>query len=129
MSGVRWEGMDRLERVFAELPKVAARELAAALVQEAEQVMTRSKRDFVPVDLGVLRASGHVAPPDIRGDRVTVTLGYGGAAAAYALIQHERLDFNHPRGGQAKYLEQPVLEAAAGLGGRLARRIDMKRGI
>lgn len=28
---------------------------------------------------------------------------------AYAQIQHERLDFNHPRGGQAKYLEEPFL--------------------
>jgi hypothetical protein len=25
----------------------------------------------------------------------------------YARYQHEGLDFNHPRGGQAKYLEQP----------------------
>jgi hypothetical protein len=25
----------------------------------------------------------------------------------YAVVQHERLDFHHPRKGQAKYLEQP----------------------
>lgn len=28
---------------------------------------------------------------------------------AYAAVQHERLDYNHPRGGQAKYLEEPFL--------------------
>lgn len=26
----------------------------------------------------------------------------------YAEIQHEALEFNHPRGGQAKYLEEPM---------------------
>lgn len=28
----------------------------------------------------------------------------------YAKYQHEGLDFKHPQGGQAKYLEQPVLQ-------------------
>lgn len=28
----------------------------------------------------------------------------------YSVIQHERLDFEHPLGGQAKYLEQPLKE-------------------
>jgi hypothetical protein len=28
----------------------------------------------------------------------------------YARYQHEGLDFKHPQGGQAKYLEQPFLE-------------------
>lgn len=31
----------------------------------------------------------------------------------YAHIQHEALDFKHPRGGQAKYLEGPMLERAS----------------
>lgn len=30
----------------------------------------------------------------------------------YARYQHEGLDFKHPRGGQAKYLEQPFLSQA-----------------
>jgi hypothetical protein len=29
---------------------------------------------------------------------------------AYARAQHENLDWNHPRGGQALYLSQPLLE-------------------
>lgn len=28
----------------------------------------------------------------------------------YAAIQHNSLDFNHPRGGQALYLQQPLME-------------------
>ena len=33
----------------------------------------------------------------------------------YAISQHERLDLNHPNGGQAKFLEQPLLGTGANL--------------
>jgi hypothetical protein len=39
----------------------------------------------------------------------------------YAHYQHEGLDFDHPRGGQAKYLEQPLFERRTGYLQRLAR--------
>lgn len=39
-----------------------------------------------------------------RDKRVVVAVGY---ATAYALVQHERLDFSHTV-GQAKYLEEPA---------------------
>lgn len=41
----------------------------------------------------------------------------------YAHYQHEGLDFNHPRGGQAKYLEQPWLAATSETMGRFARAL------
>jgi hypothetical protein len=112
-----WDGIDEL---IADMKRFnAVQELAAGLVREAETIMTRSKRDFVPVDLGTLRASGHVRPPQITGTRATITMGYGGAASAYAIVQHENLTLRHPNGGQAKYLEQPVMEAMRGLDRRL----------
>ena len=89
---------------------------------EGELIMTDSKQNYVPVDLGVLRASGFVKGPTIMGDNVEVKLGYGGAASAYALIQHEAMDFRHTVGGP-KYLERPVKRAAAGLGQKIARRL------
>jgi hypothetical protein len=94
--------------------------LAAALYQEAEAVMARSKQEFVPVDTGTLRASGYVEPPALTDGGILVTLGYGGAAAAYALKQHEDLALHHPNGGQAKYLETPLNEAATGMADRVA---------
>jgi hypothetical protein len=106
------EGLREALRVIRDLPDGALKAAARGLFVEGERVMTLSKRDFVPVDLGTLRASGHVQPPAVQGSRVSVTLGYGGAASAYAVVQHERLDFNHPRGGQAKYLEAPVMQEA-----------------
>lgn len=41
----------------------------------------------------------------------------------YARYQHEGLDFRHPRGGQAKYLEQPFLAGASGHMQTLARTV------
>lgn len=93
----------------------------AALLQEAEAIMTESKQQ-VPVDTGVLRSTGHVTPPESSRGHVVVTLGYGGPAAPYAIVQHERLDFAH-KVGAAKFLERPMLEAVNGMEQRLGRAI------
>lgn len=96
--------------------------LASAVFQEAERIMTEAKTQYVPVDTGVLRDSGFVSPPEIGGMEVSVTLGFGGAASAYALVQHERLDYTHTVGGP-KYLERPVLNATNGMEDRLAETL------
>jgi hypothetical protein len=95
------------------------RAAAGALFREGERIMTRSKRDFVPVLTGALRASGRVEPPQIAGTEITVILGYGGASAPYALVVHEDLQAHHTV-GSAKYLEIPRNEAVAGMDARLA---------
>ena len=115
----------KLNKLAAKSPIAAA----AALTFEAEKIMSKSKRSFVPVDLGTLRASGHVQPPKITALGAEVTMGYGGAAAPYALAIHEHpSQFSPPswsggvnfRLGGPKYLEIPVNEAAAGMAVRLA---------
>jgi hypothetical protein len=58
----------------------------------------------------------------VSGDDVSVTLSYGGPASDYAVVQHERLDYKHSVGGP-KYLERPLLEAASGMGERIAKKI------
>lgn len=93
--------------------------VAGAVMGEAEAIMAHSKEHYCPVDTGVLRASGIVLPPEIRGSHVDVKLGYGGNASSYALEVHERLGVHHPV-GQAKYLEVPFLHAATGMIGRVA---------
>lgn len=119
---VELEGVDAVLRRLKQAETEAVQATAAAMYQEGEQIMTRSKRTFVPVDTGVLRGTGHVEEPVIQGGSIEVTMGYGGPAAPYALRQHEDLTFNHPV-GQAKYLERPALEAVRGMAGRLAERI------
>lgn len=62
-----------------------------------------------PVDTGDLRANCSVSPLQREGDTVWVKVGYD---LPYAIVQHERLDFNHPKGGKAKFLEDPFNENA-----------------
>lgn len=92
--------------------------LDAALYAEATEIFAESQK-IVPVDTGVLRASGVVEGPK-NGE---VLIGYGGAAKSYALVQHENLEYRHAEGKSAKYLEKPFTEALTGLKSRLAQRV------
>lgn len=125
MRGFRIEGLDKLRGTLDDAQKNASKRLAGALRVEAERIMTASKL-LTPVDQGTLRASGHVQTPKVTRQRATVTLGYGGAASAYALVQHERVDYTHTV-GQAKFLEQPVNEARRGFTQRVAKNLDLFR--
>lgn len=111
-------GVQELQAALQRLGDQAKPLAARALLVEAETIMADSKQ-MTPVDTGVLRSSGHVLPPAMDRDGVEVRLGYGGAAEAYAIVQHERLDYTHTVGGP-KFLERPLMEAARGMAQRLA---------
>jgi hypothetical protein len=100
---------------------------AAALFEEAELIMADSK-DRVPVDEGILKSSGHVTEPERHGDELRVTLAYGGPAEAYAIVQHENLDYHHTVGGP-KFLELAILDAEPKLADRVAAAIRAKAGL
>lgn len=62
-------------------------------------------------------------------------MGGGGTITAqlvvdqvYSRYQHERLDLRHPRGGQAKYLEEPLLASADHYMQRIARDLITEGG-
>lgn len=63
-----------------------------------------------PHKAGTLKESGYIEGPTVAGQEIAASIGFGGDASPYAWIQHETLFFRHPRGGQAKYLEQPLAE-------------------
>lgn len=115
-----------VKELKAKLGKISGPELTLAIERglylAAEEIMTASKQ-IVPLDLGTLRGSGHVKPPVSMGGHTEVELGYGGAASAYAIIQHERTDFRHTGGRQAKYLERPLLDAIPQMSAILGRPI------
>ena len=128
------KGGAALRRRLAEAAAIAPKALAAAMWEEGERIMAEAKA-LTPTDVGTLKGSGTVLSPKISGSgRVEVELGFGGAAADYALVQHERFDFQHTV-GQAKYLEQPFLEHTARaprifatkLGWALKKKLGMKR--
>lgn len=49
--------------------------------------------------------------------------------APYARIQHEDMTFNHPNGGQAKYLEQPARQLAPEMASIVRRSVEAKNGL
>ena len=78
----------------------------AAIYQGASIVMTEAKKR-APLDFGTLRNSGYVTLPRRDGSDVFVEAGFGGAAKAYAVRQHEETSYNHEV-GEAKYLQNAI---------------------
>lgn len=57
----------------------------------------------VPVDEGTLRSTGRVEFTAVKGEKPSVELSFGGAAAPYALAQHEITTYRH-KVGEPRYL-------------------------
>ncbi|MCR4375681.1 MAG: hypothetical protein NUW22_12610 [Acidobacteria bacterium] len=115
---------EALARLVAQFPEAAG----AALYQEGELLRAESQ-SVVPVDTGILKGSAFVNTPQTDSQGTFVTVGYGGAAKAYALRQHEDTTFRHREGQQAKFLEQPLLGRAKNLAESLAARIRRSVGL
>lgn len=116
----------RAKDAFKAVGDTADEALGAALYAEANRALNMS-RPLVPVDTGVLRGSGVVLQPQRSGSGVRVVMGYGGAAKAYALKQHEELSYRH-RVGQAKYLVEGVRRSLPGAEQRIAANIRKRLG-
>ncbi len=118
------QGLDQLNARLRDVAALVVGRAGAALRSEAELIMTAAK-ERTPVRYGHLRASGSVAGPS--GPEQEVTLSFGGNAAPYAIYVHENLEARHDppygHGGQAKFLESAVLEAASSLPDRLVARM------
>lgn len=104
---------------------------------EAAAGMEGTAKELAPVKTGALRASGFaVTTSQVDGTpletakpllavpetEVAAVVGFGGPAAPYALIQHERTDFHHAT-GQAKYLETAVQQQAGRVEPIIAARL------
>jgi hypothetical protein len=75
------------------------------LEESAKQVLADA-RARVPVDDGQLRRSGKVVKHDLA---VEVRF-----TAPHAWLQHETLDYQHPNGGEPKFLENAAIEFDVG---------------
>ena len=79
----------------------SAKALGAGMYAAAQETIFEAKRR-APREEGVLEESLFAAKPRETNKTVIVDMGAGGAARAYAVIQHEE-DLNHP-GARAKRL-------------------------
>jgi hypothetical protein len=96
--------------------------VAQAIWEEANVIFAKSQI-LVPVDTGVLRGSGGVSAPQMGSQGYFVDIFYGGPAASYALLVHEIIGNYHNPPTQAKYLEQPVMEAMSTIQQNIKGRI------
>lgn len=85
----------RLEAILPQLKQAAL----DGMEEHVRGVVMPDADENCPVLYGTLRSTHFV---EREGDNVIG--GYGGPAAAYAVVQHERLDFYH-NVGEAKWLE------------------------
>lgn len=101
---IRVKGLQATARKIEALARAGGEEAVSGLRVIGEEIMTDVKASRpgagVPKDTGNLAASGRVTGPDRRG---AVRLSFGGAAAPYALRQHEELTYRHTL-GEARYL-------------------------
>ena len=127
-SGIQVSGVEGLVALASRsegLKKVIMGSLAGGLFVEGEQIMARSKDEFVPVDTGALKSTGHVEKPVVLGTEVSVELGYGGPTGVatadgkdyvgYALYVHEGTSHMEGR----FFLERPAMEEAPALPERI----------
>ena len=132
----RIKGLDKAEAEIQRLAKKYPEAARRALYRNAEFIMTDSKQNYVPVDEGQLRASGHVV---MDATKLEVTLGFGGPAGignvsdsndetvGYAIVQHEVDSYEHTV-GEDKYLEKPLMAALPRLAGDIGRDIKEEVG-
>lgn len=83
----------KMELPIASLIEQAAKD---AMKTAGREVLKRA-RELSPTDSGESDKSGFVATDDL-----TVQVGF---RSLVSRLQHENLDFEHPQGGQAKFLE------------------------
>lgn len=123
-----WLGREPLAKLLAEGGDKIVPALAQALYEEGQLAFAESQR-LVPRDTGTLAGSGVLKPPDVQGDHVTVSMGYGGAASDYALIVHEDPNATHTGGRTFKYLEVPVLARVPNMEANVSKRIERILGL
>lgn len=97
------QGFRELQDALRKMPDNAHGAVSKELKIIAADLRGRGQR-LAPIEYGDLRGS---AFDEVDG--LDATIGF---TEPYALRQHEEITYRHPKGGQAKYLENPYKENA-----------------
>lgn len=119
------KGLREVNQGLKKLGKQYPIATAHAIYTEMYEVEAEATRR-APVESTVLRGSAYTVPPTSKS--LTTETGFG---TEYAARQHEELTWQHPRGGEAKYLENAYNQRIGGMLQRLAEYIKklVARGI
>jgi hypothetical protein len=99
---IRVLGDKEAAEAIRNMSPAARRSMLEEFERQAWLIIKDSQERFVPVLSGDLYFSGNVIAH--QGRYPTVEFGFGGKAAAYSIVQHETEWFEHPAGGEAKFL-------------------------
>lgn len=80
------------------LVKATSRALYLALAEIQSTAV-----NLAPIEQGTLRSSATISVPIVKQNRVGGGISF---PVVYAAVQHENESFNHPRGGESKYLQK-----------------------
>ena len=95
-------GLDNLKKTIESRRRTFKQAYLDGTYAAGQDIMLDA-RARAPVKDDWLRPSGYVAKT-ANG----VEMGFGGAAEAYVVRQHEDLSLNHPNGGEAKFFERAI---------------------
>jgi len=122
---IKIEGMTELSAVLKSIPE-KAKEAAVKQLKIDMLDLQGKARDKAPVLTGDLKGSADSG----ASAAVTGVEGFVSFDTPYATRQHEDMDYKHPNGGQAKYLEQPLKENigtyAENMGKAIKEAVDKK---
>lgn len=107
----------KLQAALKKHPQIAAKNINDAIKKSIHEI----DRETAPL---TPRLTGHLIRSLGIGKVFGPLSGRIFSDLPYAVVQHERTDFQHPRGGQAKYLEQGVKNAKNAISGFLSLAIE-----
>lgn len=118
---VNIKGLEELNKLLKAMPKEAANAAEHELKVIVADLQGKAQ-SLAPVDLGDLRGSAF--------SEVENMVGTVGFTEPYAMRQHEEVEYRHPKGGQAKFLEQPFKQNTPkyikGVGDAVRKAVDHK---
>tara|TARA_R110000824_G_scaffold8899_3_gene40385 strand:- start:3178 stop:3618 length:441 start_codon:yes stop_codon:yes gene_type:complete len=99
--------------------------------QELEKILNEvglprvgKMQNRTPVENSDLKDNLGLAPVTRTDEGLEIAWVAGGPASAYALVQHEDLDFNHPGGGQSHFMSSVLYEDGPAMRVEIAEEID-----
>ena len=106
MIKVRVLGAKQSAANIAKMSAAVRKRYYKEILKLSREILAISKERYVPFLHGPLKRSGKVK--GFPGRYPVVYISFGSADVPYALLQHENLNFYHPGGKRAKYLELAV---------------------
>ena len=123
-----------------EISRIVRKESRVIIRILAEEVVTISKQQHVPVDRADLMNSGHVVGVVVDGEEIVATISFGGPGIPQAVVIHEFPEFNprswrktiagggeikwNPEGRGPEYLRIPLVEMQETLQERVSQHIN-----